>query len=154
MSVQAMGQVMAGSPNTGAVYLCELMIADSVNDQHDWVFWMSNGNLALKARVARQTANNAMSTLEGQGVISKLGYTEYGTVKWRWLGGVIYSQGGVTRDDTCHERRQGVSREATIPVTTDDTNPREPNITQGEKELLTRADSVKAIKAIKKERAR
>ena len=148
-----MGQVMASSPNTGAVYLCELMIADSVNDQHDWVFWMSNSNLALKARVARQTANNAMSTLEAQGVISKLGYTEYGTVKWRWLGGVVYAQGGVTRDDTCHERRQGVSRETTIPVTRDDTNPIEPNITQGEKKLLTRADSVKAIKAIKKERA-
>jgi hypothetical protein len=154
MSVQAMGQVMASSPNTGAVYLCELMIADSVNDQHDWVFWMSNGNLALKARVARQTANNAMSTLEAQGVISKLGYTEYGTVKWRWLGGVIYAQGGVTRDDTCHERRQGVSRGATIPVTRDDTNPREPNITQGEKKTLSRSDSVKAIKAIKKERAK
>ena len=149
-----MGQVMASSPNTGAVYLCELMIADSVNDQHDWVFWMSNSNLALKARVARQTANNAMSALESQGVISKLGYTEYGTVKWRWLGGVVYAQGGVTRDDTCHERRQGVSRETTIPVTRDDTNPIEPNITQGEKELLTRSDSVKAIKAIKKERAK
>ena len=154
MSVQAMGQVMASSPNTGAVYLCELMIADSVNDQHDWVFWMSNSNLALKARVARQTANNAMSTLEAQGVISKLGYTEYGTVKWRWLGGVIYAQGGVTRDDTCHERRQTLSPETTIPVTRGDTNPIEPNITQGEKELLTRADSVKAIKAIKKERAK
>ena len=149
-----MGQVMASSPNTGAVYLCELMIADSVNDQHDWVFWMSNSNLALKARVARETANRAVVTLEGQGVISKVGYTEYGTVKWRWLGGVIYSQGGVTRDDTCHERRQGVSREATIPVTRDDTNPSKPNITQGEKETLSRSASVKAIKAIKKERAK
>tara|TARA_R110000751_G_scaffold248978_1_gene348710 strand:+ start:560 stop:1024 length:465 start_codon:yes stop_codon:yes gene_type:complete len=153
MSVQAMGQVMASSPNTGAVYLCELMIADSVNDQHDWVFWMSNSNLALKARVARQTANNAMSTLEAQGVISKLGYTEYGTVKWRWLGGVIYAQGGVTRGDTCHERRQGVSPQATKGVITGDTNQSEPNITQGEKKTLSRSASVKAIKAIKKERA-
>ena len=154
MSVQAMGQVMASSPNTGSTYLCELMVADSVNDQHDWVFWMSNSNLALKARVARQTANNAMSTLEAQGVISKLGYTEYGTVKWRWLGGVVYAQGGVTRDDTCHERRQPLSRETTIPVTRDDTNPIDPNVTQGEKSILTRAESVKAIKAIKKERAK
>ena len=153
MSVQAMGQVMASSPNTGAVYLCELMIADSVNDQHDWVFWMSNSNLALKARVARQTANNAMSTLEAQGVISKLGYTEYGTVKWRWLGGVIYAQGGVTRGDTCHERRQGVSPQTTKGVITGDTNQSEPNITQGEKKTLSRSASVKAIKAIKKERA-
>ena len=128
-----MGQVMASSPNTGAVYLCELMIADSVNDQHDWVFWMSNGNLAVKARVARETANRAVVTLEGQGVISKVGYTEYGTVKWRWLGGVIYAQGGVTRDHT---------------------NPSKPNITQGEKKTLSRSASVKAIKAIKKERAK
>jgi len=154
MSVQAMGQVMASSPNTGAVYLCELMIADSVNDQHDWVFWMSNTNLALKARVARPTANKAMAELEAQGVISKLGYTEYGTVKWRWLGGVIYAQGGVTRDYTCNERLQGVSPEVTRGVTRDYTNPSKPKLTQGEKKTLSRSDSVKAIKAIKKERAK
>ena len=72
MSIQAMSNVIGshghgyqdGSSATGAVFLVELMIADSVNDQHGNVFWMSNVNLARKARVSRETANRCVAALE------------------------------------------------------------------------------------------
>ncbi len=72
MSIQAMSKVIGshghgyldGSPSSGAMFLVELMIADSVNDQHGNVFWMSNVNLARKARVCRETANRCVAALE------------------------------------------------------------------------------------------
>ena len=72
MSIQAMSKVIGshghgyldGSPSSGALFLVELMIADSVNDQNGNVFWMSNVNLARKARVSRETANRCVAALE------------------------------------------------------------------------------------------
>jgi len=72
MSLQAMAEVIGrhqngyadGSPARGSLFVIELMIADAVNDENQNVFWMSNENLARKARVTRQTASRCLTVLE------------------------------------------------------------------------------------------
>ena len=111
MSIQAMSNVIGrhehgyqdGSPSSGSLFLIELMIADSVNEQNGNVFWMSNDNLAKKARVSRETANRCVNHLEAAGVLRRVGYHESGAVRWQWIG----HPEGVTRDHTCDERSQG-----------------------------------------------
>ena len=116
MSIQAMASVIGrhqhgyadGSPSTGSLFMVELMIADSVNEQNGNVFWMSNENLAKKARVSRETANRCVSRLEAAGVLRRVGYHESGAVRWQWIG----HPEGVTRDHTCDERSHlGVTRD-------------------------------------------
>ncbi len=111
MSIQAMSNVIGshghgyqdGSSATGAVFLVELMIADSVNDQNGNVFWMSNENLAKKCRLARETVNRTVRELEAGGVLRRVGHHDSGAVRWQWIG---HPEG----------------------VTTDHTNPREPKM--------------------------
>ncbi len=111
MSIQAMSNVIGrhehgyqdGSSNKGSVFLVELMIADSVNEQNGNVFWMSNENLAKKCRLARETVNRAVSELEADGVLRRVGHHDSGAVRWQWLGHTE----GVTRDHTCDEKSQG-----------------------------------------------
>jgi hypothetical protein len=133
MSIQAMSNVIGshghgyqdGSSATGAVFLVELMIADSVNDQNGNVFWMSNENLAKKCRLARETVNRTVRELEAAGVLRRVGHHDSGAVRWQWIG----HPEGVTTDHTCDERSQG-------GVTTDhkgcDDRSHEPKRTQDE----------------------
>lgn len=65
MSAGATGWVWDYSPFRGATFSCHLAIADTVNDQHGWEFWMSVGNLARKARCSRDAARKALRRLEG-----------------------------------------------------------------------------------------
>ncbi len=86
MSIQAMSNVIGshqhgyqdGSTNRGAVFLVELMIADSVNDQNGNVFWMSNENLAKKCRLARETVNRTVRELEASGGAQTLRLARFG----------------------------------------------------------------------------
>jgi len=116
VSIQAMSNVIGrhehaykdGSPSSGSLFLVELMIADSVNEQNGNVFWMSNENLAKKARVSRETANRCVNLLETSKVLRRVGYHESGAVRWQWIGHLE----GVTRDHTCDEKSQvGVTRD-------------------------------------------
>ena len=91
-----------GSSNKGAVFLVELMIADSVNDQNGNVFWMSNGNLAKKCRLARETVNRTVRELEASGVLRRVGHHDSGAVRYQWIG----PPEGATRDHTRDEKSQ------------------------------------------------
>ena len=110
VSIQAMSNVIGshqhgyqdGSANRGAVFLVELMIADSVNDQNGNVFWMSNENLAKKCRLARETVNRTVSELEASKVLKRLGHHDSGAVRYQWIG---HSE-GATRDHTGDDTSQ------------------------------------------------
>lgn len=130
MSAEAMGYVFRHSPHTGAAFQVHLAIADSVNDQHGNELWMSTSSIAKKARVARQTASEALATIEAAGglVVVEDHRHDYAgkPSRYRFLFptvAVFYESRGVTTDDT---RRKKVSPQTTGGVTTDDTNPREP----------------------------
>jgi ribosomal protein S25 len=91
-----------GSANRGAVFLVELMIADSVNDQNGNVFWMSNGNLAKKCRLARETVNRIVRELEASGVLKRLGHHDSGAVRYQWIGHPQSVTTDHTRDEGSH----------------------------------------------------
>jgi len=133
-----------GSPSKGATFLVELMIADSVNDQNNNVFWMSNENLAKKCRLARETVNRCVRELEAAKVLKRLGSHESGAVRWQWIG----HRQGVTRDHTRDERSHG-------GVTTDhsgcDDTSHKPKRTQEEpKPALAMAESAKRANQARK----
>ena len=150
VSIQAMGNVIGshqhgyqdGSTNRGAVFLVELMIADSVNDQNGNVFWMSNENLAKKCRLARETVNRTVRELEASGVLRRCGSHDSGAVRYQWIGHTE----GVTIDHTCDERSQ-------VGVTTDhkgcDDRSHEPKETQDQPkpDHDVNVDQVRKIKA-------
>ena len=116
VSIQAMSNVICshqhgyqdGSTNRGAVFLVELMIADSVNDQNGNVFWMSNENLAKKCRLARETVNRTVRELEASGVLRRCGSHDSGAVRYQWID----HPEGATRDHTSDDKSQ-------TPATTD-----------------------------------
>ena len=58
-----MGWVYRFSPFTGATFSVHLAMADSVNDQNDNEFWMSQKRLGEKARVGRSATNEALRQL-------------------------------------------------------------------------------------------
>lgn len=57
MSAEATGWTWKHSPYNGSELLVHLAIADVVNDANENEFWMSTGNLAKKAKVARSTVS-------------------------------------------------------------------------------------------------
>ena len=65
MSAEATGWVYRFSPFAGATFWVHQAIADSVNDQHENLFWMGQGRLARKARVSRRSAQRALDVLLG-----------------------------------------------------------------------------------------
>jgi hypothetical protein len=79
-----MGWVIAASPYTGSTFLVHLMIADVVNDQHGYEFWMSNDRLAQKARLTRQTVNRAIGQMVGDGALVAVGTERCGNVRYRF----------------------------------------------------------------------
>jgi len=143
VSAEATGHVFRHSPHSGATFLVHLAIADSVNDQHGNELWMSTSTIAKKARVARQTASEALATIEAAGgleVVEDHRHDRAGKPsRYRFLfptATVYYESRGVTRDDTPAKEVSpettpasgGVSPVATRGVTRDDTNPREPKV--------------------------
>jgi len=150
VSIQAMSNVIGshqhgyqdGSSNRGAVFLVELMIADSVNDQNGNVFWMSNENLAKKCRLARETVNRTVRELEASGVLRRVGSHDSGAVRYQWIGHTE----GVTTDHTRDEKSQ-------VGVTTDhkgcDQTSHEPKETQDQPkpDHDMNVDQVRKIKA-------
>ncbi len=137
MSAEAVGYVYRYSAYTGATFQVHHAIADSVNDQNDNELWMATGTIAKKARVARQTASEAIATIVANGgleVVEDHRHDRAGKPsRYRFLFPdlpVVYSSRGVTTDDTS---QRGVSPTATRGVvsddegvTTDDTNPSNP----------------------------
>jgi hypothetical protein len=84
MSVQAMGWVIAESPYKASAFLVHLMIADVVNDQHGFEFWMSNDRLAQKARLSRQTVNRSIGQMVADGFLVPVGTERCGNVRYRF----------------------------------------------------------------------
>ena len=126
MSVQAMGWVVSDSPYRGSTFLVHLMIADVVNDQHGYEFWMSNDRLAKKARVSRQTANRAIGQMVDDGLLRAIGTERCGNVRYRFhmpstaaceQPKKVSSEAtpGVTRGDTKQKRTQIELKEEGVP---------------------------------------
>lgn len=69
MSAEATGYVFRASPYQGAAFAVHLAIADSVNDQHEYRFWMSIATLARKARVSERAAQYSLRKLVCDGAI-------------------------------------------------------------------------------------
>lgn len=69
MSNEALGWVFKHSPYEGTKRVIHLAIADVVNDAYDNKFWMSNENLAAKARCSRAYVNNTLSEMVKSGYL-------------------------------------------------------------------------------------
>lgn len=72
MSVGALGWVFDHSTATGVTFTVHIAIADSVNDQNRYEFWMDLGTLAAKARTTRATASRSVSWLVENGYLELL----------------------------------------------------------------------------------
>lgn len=66
-----MGWAFRHSPLTGAHFQIHLAIADSVNDQHGNELWMSQVNLAKKARTTAKTAHAALEAMLSLGLLEE-----------------------------------------------------------------------------------
>jgi hypothetical protein len=117
-----MGWVISASPYTGSTFLVHLMIADVVNDQHGYEFWMSNDRLAQKARLTRQTVNRAIGQMVGDGALVAVGTERCGNVRYRFdmpsTGPCVKAEKvsanqtpGVTAGDTKQKRTQRDNKE-------------------------------------------
>lgn len=85
MSSEAVGWVFRHSPYQGAVFAVHLAIADSVNDQGDYEFWMRQRQCADKARVGRQAVNAAISRMVADGLLDLLIEGRGGANRYRFL---------------------------------------------------------------------
>lgn len=72
MSAEALGWTVRHSPYRGATLICHMMVADTVNDGNNNLFWMRQEGLSLKARVSRKSANAAMRTLVDDGFLAQV----------------------------------------------------------------------------------
>lgn len=136
MSVQALGWVFSHSPLRGTALALHLAVADSVNDQHGNELWMSQANLARKARTTRPTVNRVLAEMVDLGLLELLEEGRGGTNRYRFLTPdrpVEYQPGGVSKSNTppvskgdtpvskddrgvCREATGGVSKSNTIPI--------------------------------------
>lgn len=69
MSHTAVEFVYRHSQATGATFAIHLAIADCVNSNHDWLFWMNVRDTAEKARVNKDTVGNALRRLVDLGYL-------------------------------------------------------------------------------------
>jgi hypothetical protein len=69
VSAEATGWVFRCSPYRGATFTIHLAIADSVNDQNGYEFWMRQSVLARKARTTRGTVNTAIEQMVNDGLL-------------------------------------------------------------------------------------
>lgn len=122
MSAEALGWVFRHSPLTGAAFQVHLALADTANDEHGFELWFKQSTVAQKARVTRQTVNNALARMAELGLVEKVGSRPGGVVVFRFLMPDLPTQygssRGVTRADTPATE---VSREPTPGVTRADT---------------------------------
>lgn len=61
--MEAVGWVMRHSPFKGATFLVHLVIADLSNPQHNNEIWMSQGELAARARCSDRSVRRALEEL-------------------------------------------------------------------------------------------
>lgn len=130
MSAEATGWAIRHSPYTGVAFTIHIMVADSVNDQHEQEFWMAFGKLARKARTSRKSVTETIARMVEDGFVEVLeDHRSDGAGKpsrYRFLfsnAPVVFETrltGGVTRGGT------PLPREVTGGVTRGGTNPREP----------------------------
>lgn len=72
MSAEATGYVYRHAPYSGAEFTILHAIADSVNDQHDNEFWMTQGTLAAKARCTDRWVRSALDRFIRDGWLEEL----------------------------------------------------------------------------------
>ncbi len=72
MSFDATTWVMENSPYTGGPYTVHLVMAHIANEPHDWQIWISQENLAEKARVSERTVRPALQQMIEDGYLEKV----------------------------------------------------------------------------------
>ncbi len=86
MSAEATGWVYRHSPFDGVTFSVHLAIADSVNDQHNQLFWMSVGRTGAKARTSERGARRALRELEDGGFVARVREaTQHAPAVYRFL---------------------------------------------------------------------
>lgn len=85
MSAEASGWVFRCSPYRGVPFTVHLAIADSVNDQNEYEFWMRQGVLARKARTTRGTVNTAVDQMVHDGLLLLVERGRGGANRYRML---------------------------------------------------------------------
>jgi hypothetical protein len=85
VSAEAVGWVYRYSPYEGATFAVHLAVADSVNDQGDYEFWMRQNRCAEKARLGRQTVNTALRQLVDDGFLALVKVTPGGANRYLFL---------------------------------------------------------------------
>jgi hypothetical protein len=72
VSFEATKWVMENSPYTGGTFTVHLVMAHIANEPHDWQIWMSQENLAEKARVSERTVRPALQQMIEDGYLEKV----------------------------------------------------------------------------------
>lgn len=85
MSAEASGWVFRCSPYRGVPFTIHLAIADSVNDQNGYEFWMRQKVLAAKARTTRGTVNTAIEQMVNDGLLALVALGSGGANRYRMI---------------------------------------------------------------------
>jgi len=132
VSAEASGWAWKNSPYSGTGMVLHLAVADVVNDAHGNEFWMTQTNLAKKARCTRQTANEWLGQAVDDGLLEVVedNRTAGKPSKFRLLMPV---EGGVGKSDTLEgggvgKPDRGVSANPTPGVGKSDTELKENSI--------------------------
>ncbi len=119
MSIKAQNWVWEHSPYKGTQLLIHIIIADRTNEDHENLFYLSNGNLAKLARCSRQYANSTLTEMVKDGFLKYIG--KHSDQKYK---GVIEYQ-FLTPITTNPQVVVDLSTQATptpLPVNSDDTH--------------------------------
>lgn len=85
MSVEAMAHVFRNPTDNAATTLVWLAMGDSVNDQYDFDFWMSNAKLSAKTGLHEDTVRRCLHRLVAMELVELLEERKGATTRYRFL---------------------------------------------------------------------
>lgn len=129
MSAETQSYVIKNSPYRGVPYTIHIILGDLANDQNDYKIWMSQANVAPKARTTRKTVQDTFARMCEDGYLELI---EDNSKKDKPNVYRFLMPGVTTGDTSCNDSSPEVSREVTRGVTTGDTNSIEHNVTTQE----------------------
>lgn len=117
MSAYSTGWTWKNSPYKGTKLLVHLAMADVVNDQYDFRFFMTNARLADKCNMTRQSVNGALKEMVKDGYLRVVGERSKGIIEYEFVFKNVSSDltGGVKEFDS------SVSKDLTGGVKNSDT---------------------------------
>jgi DNA-binding transcriptional MocR family regulator len=117
MSADAINYVWRYSPAKHGTLCVHLAIAHTVNAPNDYEFWAHQAELASKARVSRQTANEALKYLETEGFLRRIARREL-AIRYRF----VFKRHVPKVWTTDVEKPTSMSENTTMNVVNDDTD--------------------------------